>query len=179
MFQNAFDVDRPECRKTIRDTLSFRQQLRERSKFLAAVKIFSAAVKLVRERKRSRVEKVFGNFRERIFYLSKRRVVYFGCKSIVHACYASEWLDVHSVCIKRSRAALARPKPHFHSRGTPLPLTSAPLLPFRSLSCLVILRLLHEAGAHVLVQTDTMHPRYFVFRHESRVDERRTFQFFR
>lgn len=57
-----------------------------------------------------------------VFYLSKRRAVYFGHKSIVHACDASEWVGMHSVCIKRHWPPLARPKPHFHSRNSPLPL---------------------------------------------------------
>lgn len=46
-------------------------------------------------------------------------MVYFGYKSIVHACDASQRLDMHSVCIKRSRRrALGResPKPYFHHR---------------------------------------------------------------
>lgn len=62
--------------------------------------------------------------RGELFYLSKRRAVYFGYKSIVHACDALEWLDMHSVCIKRSMPALGRPKLYFHRRGTPLPLSS-------------------------------------------------------
>lgn len=44
-----------------------------------------------------------------VFYLSKRQAVYFGHKSIVHACDASEWgWDMHSVCIKRHWPPLAR-----------------------------------------------------------------------
>lgn len=58
-----------------------------------------------------------------IFYLSKRRAVYFDHKSIVHACDASEWVGMHSVCIKRHWPPLARPKPHFHSRNNPSPPT--------------------------------------------------------
>lgn len=56
-----------------------------------------------------------------VFYLSKRRAVYFGHKSIVHACDASEWVGMHSVCIKRHWPPLARPKPHFHSPATAFP----------------------------------------------------------
>lgn len=63
-----------------------------------------------------------------VFYLSKRRAVYFGHKSIVHACDASEWVGMHSVCIKRHWPPLARPKLHFHSRNSlPLPHQSFPL----------------------------------------------------
>ena len=36
-----------------------------------------------------------------VFYLSKRRTLYFGDKSIVHICDASKWVGIHSVCIKR------------------------------------------------------------------------------
>lgn len=39
-------------------------------------------------------------------------------------------LDMHSVCIKRSRPTLARPKPYFHRRSTPLPLSSASFFHF-------------------------------------------------
>lgn len=67
-----------------------------------------------------------------LFYLSKRRVVYFGYKSIVHACDASKWPDMHSVCIKRSMAALARPKPYFQPAWYTSSTLSRPLLPFRS-----------------------------------------------
>ncbi|KYN35268.1 hypothetical protein ALC56_10443, partial [Trachymyrmex septentrionalis] len=39
--------------------------------------------------------------------LNERRTVYFGYKSIVHACDASEWVGMHSVCIKRHWPPLA------------------------------------------------------------------------
>lgn len=53
-----------------------------------------------------------------IFYLSERRAVYFGHKSIVHACDASEWVGMHSVCIKRHWPPLAS--------QTPFPLLQQP-----------------------------------------------------
>ncbi|KYN18170.1 E3 ubiquitin-protein ligase mib1 [Trachymyrmex cornetzi] len=39
--------------------------------------------------------------------LNERRAVYFGYKSIVHACDVSEWVGMHSVCIKRHWPPLA------------------------------------------------------------------------
>lgn len=86
-----------------------------------------------------------------VFYLSKRRAVYFGHKSIVHACDASEWVGMHSVCIKRHWPPLARPKPHFHSRNSlPLPYQSFPL--FRRVD-LVISTKVYSATAGTVQRT--------------------------
>lgn len=83
----------------------------------------SSVISKIVERRKEGEKKIFNvgwksvcpdgrGFEWRFSIWTKRRVVYFGYKSIVHACDASEWLDMHSVCIKRSRRrALGRESP--------------------------------------------------------------------
>jgi len=66
----------------------------------------------------------------RLFYLSGRRAVYFAHKSIVHACDASEWVSMHSVCIKRHWLPLAPLQTLF-----PLPRQPSTPSPRRPLRC--------------------------------------------
>lgn len=67
------------------------------------------------------------------FYLSKRRTLYFGYKSIVHVCDASKWVGMHSVCIKRfwpspvPHTRLSSLQPPHHHPITPLAVNPIPV----------------------------------------------------
>ena len=71
----------------------------------------------------------------------KGGVVYFGYKSIVHACDASQWLDMHSVCIKRSRRRAREPQTLF-----PRPARSPPTPPSTDSAALLYCELVYETG---------------------------------
>ena len=72
----------------------------------------------------------------------KGGVVYFGYKSIVHACDASQWLDMHSVCIKRSRRRAREPQTLF-----PRPARSPPTPPSTDSAALLYCELVYETGS--------------------------------